>query len=148
MDPLDSLAKRLQIAMSTTMRKIQHEFTERMELPITGPQFFILHLLNRKDRWKVTELAEKMCVKPSAITIMIDRLCHIELVHRERDEKDRRVVFMSLTDHGKKILKEAEEKRNEILLHHLSQLEPGELETFVTISEKLARIVLKVDHKE
>lgn len=148
MEPIDSLAQRLQMAMSTTMRRVQHEFTEGMDPSLTGPQFFILHLLSRKDRWKVTELAEKMCVKPSAITIMIDRLCHNQLVHRERDEKDRRVVFMCLTEQGEKILKEAEEKRNKILLNHLSQLEPEELESFVTLSEKLARIVLKDDNKE
>ncbi len=44
-----------------------------------------------------------MYVKPSAITVMIDRLIDQELVERYHDKDDRRVVVIELTKKGGKL---------------------------------------------
>lgn len=72
---------------------------------LTGPQFYILHQLEQKEKCTVGELAESMGVKPSAITAMVDRLDKHGFVARDRDEEDRRVVYISLRDSGKKFCK-------------------------------------------
>lgn len=145
MDSIETLAERLMTALNITSRKIQHEFTEKNTLPLTTPQLFLLHLLSKKERWMVTELAEKMTVKPSAITAMIDRLEQNNFAERERDEKDRRVVFIRISKEGRKVLKQAGEKRKEILIHYLQQLEEDEITALVAINEKLAHIISKTD---
>ena len=145
MDSIETLAERLMTALNITSRKIQHEFTEKNTLPLTTPQLFLLHLLSKKERWMVTELAEKMTVKPSAITAMIDRLEQNNFAERERDEKDRRVVFIRISKEGRKVLKQAGEKRKEILINYLQQLEEDEITALVAINEKLAHIISKTD---
>ena len=145
MDSIETLAERLMTALNITSRKIQHEFTEKNTLPLTTPQLFLLHLLSKKERWMVTELAEKMTVKPSAITAMIDRLEQNNYAERQRDEKDRRVVFIRISKEGRKVLKQAGEKRKEILIHYLQQLEEDEITALVAINEKLAHIISKTD---
>ncbi|WP_047151924.1 MarR family winged helix-turn-helix transcriptional regulator [Aneurinibacillus tyrosinisolvens] len=140
MDDLNSYMDRLESAFTTTMRKLRPELIEGMESSLTGPQFFILHLLSKKEKCMVTELADSMGVKPSGITVMIDRLCQNGLVRRERDEKDRRIVYTLLTEQGRETLKQAEENRKEVIKKYLQHLSQEELESLVSIYEKLARI--------
>lgn len=130
--------ERLQEAFRSTMRAIGPQLSEPVP-GLTGPQFYILYQLEQKGRCTVGELADSMCVKPSAITAMIDRLDKHDYVIRDRDEDDRRVVHIRLTDAGKDILTQAKQKRQEALQEHFSVLTTEELENFVTIFEKLAR---------
>lgn len=143
MDSIDTLAERLMTAWNITSRKMEHEFTEKNILPLTTPQLILLYLLSKKARWMVTELAEKMTVKPSAITAMIDRLEQHQFVERERDEKDRRVVFIRITSKGKRVLKQAGETKKEILIHYLQHLAEEEITALVNLNEKLAHIIIK-----
>lgn len=139
MEDLNSYINRLQVAFSFTMRKLGPELSEA--IGFTGPQFFILMLLSKQERWMVTELAERMYVKPSAITVMIDRLHQSGLVARERDENDRRIVFIRITDQGRQALQQAGDKRTQIIMKYLQHLTPDELESLANIYEKLAKIV-------
>ncbi len=82
---------------------------------------------------------------PSAITAMIDRLEQNNYAERQRDEKDRRVVFIRISKEGRKVLKQAGEKRKEILIHYLQQLEEDEITALIAINEKLAHIISKTD---
>ena len=136
---LENCIDRLQNAFSTTMRKLGPELSEH-ESGLTGPQFFILNLLLKKGKCTVTELADDMRVQPSAITAMVDRLHKNGFVLRERDESDRRVVCIQLSDIGSEMLAQAKKKRKQIIQGYLSHLESEELESLVHIFEKLAKI--------
>lgn len=129
---------RLQSAFHTIMRKIRAELSEHMESGLTGAQYFILRLLATKEEWTVTELADAMGVKPSAITAMVDRMVKCEFVLRGRDEADRRLVIVRLSDRGREVFNQCEPKRREIIERYLNGLEPAELEFLVKIYEKLA----------
>jgi DNA-binding MarR family transcriptional regulator len=136
---LEQAIERLQSAFATTMRKLGPELAES-SADLTGPQFYILSLLSKKGTCSVTELADQMGVKPSAITAMVDRLLKHGFVLRDRDEHDRRVVTIRMTEQGADILQQAQRKRKEIVQRYLRHLAPDELDTFVRIFEKLARI--------
>lgn len=76
-------------------KKMQTELLEQMQASgLTPPQFYILKILDHYGASRATQLAEKMYVKPSAITVMIDRLIDHELVERYHDDNDRRVVVI------------------------------------------------------
>lgn len=49
---------------------------------------------------KATEIAEFFSVTPGAVTSMCDKLEKLELVERIREQEDRRVVKMALTNSG------------------------------------------------
>ncbi|WP_035102303.1 MarR family transcriptional regulator, partial [Aneurinibacillus terranovensis] len=102
MNNLEPYIERLQTAFRITMRKLGPELSEHMNIGLTGPQFFILQLLSKRRKCMVTELAEEMGVKPSAITAMIDRLDKNGLVVRQRDEIDRRARISSYNDVNEK----------------------------------------------
>jgi MarR family transcriptional regulator, organic hydroperoxide resistance regulator len=135
--PSTDTLERLQEAFRTIMRTMGTQLAEPVS-GLTGPQFYILHQLEQKEKCTVGELAESMGVKPSAITAMVDRLDKHGFVARDRDEEDRRVVYISLRDSGKHILQIAKQNRREKLNKMFSHLTEDELQHFVSIFEKLA----------
>jgi MarR family transcriptional regulator, organic hydroperoxide resistance regulator len=138
---LHAYINQLEKSFYTTMRTLGPEISEHLEEGLTGDQFFILRIIENKGRVISSELAEEFRVKPSAITAMIDRMIKNDFVTRERDEKDRRVVYITMTDKGKEVLERSEKKRIDIIEKYMSQLETEELESLVQIYEKLANIV-------
>lgn len=137
-----SYIDRLFTAFHVTNRHIQQEMAVVLkDMNLTGPQFFILYLLSTSDDMKSTELAEKLDVKPSAITVMIDRLLKNDFVSRHRDENDRRIVKLELTTGGREVFEMAKKVRRRIFSQYLSYLEEEDVEQLVTIYEKLAAAV-------
>jgi DNA-binding MarR family transcriptional regulator len=105
---------------------------------VTATQFFVLMYLRKKESCKISEIAEMMGVKPSAVSFMIDRLEHNDFVYREHDKKDRRVVNIMLTEEGIKKLESVIKDRKEIFESFLFNLSDDELLQFAKITEKLA----------
>ncbi|MEH7399677.1 MarR family transcriptional regulator [Gottfriedia acidiceleris] len=131
--------ERIQIALQSTIHKMQPKVTESMNSHgVTATQFFVLMYLRKKESCKISEIAEMMGVKPSAVSFMIDRLEHNDFVYREHDKKDRRVVNIMLTDEGIKKLESVIKDRKEIFEGFLFNLSDEELLQFAKITEKLA----------
>lgn len=72
---------------------------------LTPPQFYVLATIGYAGRLPFGEIGAKMMVTVSNLTGIVDRLEEKKLVSRERDEKDRRVVHVVLTDKGAKLYK-------------------------------------------
>ncbi|WNQ10390.1 MarR family transcriptional regulator [Paenibacillus aurantius] len=137
---MKQLVDRYDKAVSLLMRTLWPEMTQFKEFGLTMPQFSLLRMIHKIGDAKITDLAETMEVKPSAITVMIDRLEAGGFVERRHGEKDRRVVRVSITKDGESILEKAQEKSKQVLAKYFAGLEPEELEQLVTINEKLAVI--------
>ncbi|MBE7149086.1 MarR family transcriptional regulator [Bacillus mycoides] len=131
-------------------KKMQTELLEQMQASgLTPPQFYILKILDHYGASRATQLAEKMYVKPSAITVMTDRLIDHGLVERYHDDNDRRVVVIELTKKGKATVEEAMAARNEHIAKYFSHLELQEREDLLRLFEKLETIICgKPERKE
>ena len=67
-----------------------------------------LRSLDRETNLSAGELAHRLRMSESAITGVLNRLESRGLIARERRERDRRVVRISMTDEGRKALAEAD----------------------------------------
>jgi DNA-binding MarR family transcriptional regulator len=72
---------------------------------ITPPQFYVLATIGYAGGLPFGEIGAKMMVTVSNLTGIVDRLEEKKLVMRKRDERDRRVVHVVLTDKGAKLYK-------------------------------------------
>lgn len=124
-------------------RSFKSETVKRMDSEITGAQLFLLHVIADRQRCKLTDLADLLDVKPSAVTVMIDRMVKCGYVLRVRDSQDRRVIMAELTDNGYAVLTAARNIQLEITEHYLDILEPEEKETVTGLLEKLAAPIQK-----
>ncbi len=83
-------------------QNIQPEMVESMaKHEVTPAQLFVLASLKKHGSRKVSEIAERMEVKPSAVTLMADRLEQKGLIVRKHNQQDRRVIDISLTKKAK-----------------------------------------------
>lgn len=106
------------------MLEIQHKSKMFVNLLAEGEslnqnQLILLIQLKINSSMKPTEIAELFSVTPGAVTSMCDKLENLNLVHRIREDNDRRVVKLKLTDSGEAkvreiFLKLPQEKLNEI----------------------------------
>lgn len=138
--------ERIQIALQQSIHKMQPEMTDNMNKHgVTATQFFVLMFIRKNGSGKISEIAEFMGVKPSAVSFMIDRLEHHNFVYREHDKKDRRVVNILLSDVGIQKLNQVINERKAIVDRYLLKLTDEELLQFAKITERLAEIVSSYD---
>lgn len=75
------------------------------KLGLTPPQFYVLATIGYAGGLPFGEIGAKMMVTVSNLTGIVDRLEDKKLVTRKRDETDRRVVHVVLTNKGTKLYK-------------------------------------------
>jgi DNA-binding MarR family transcriptional regulator len=73
------------------------------KLALTPPQFYVLATIGYAGSLPFGEIGAKMMVTVSNLTGIVDRLEEKKLVVRKRDDKDRRVVHVILTEKGDKL---------------------------------------------
>ena len=74
----------------------------KKEFGVTGPQSLVIKMLfSSEEDMSSAILSRHLCVTPSNITGIIDRLEEKDLVKRVRRSGDRRKYFLILTEKGK-----------------------------------------------
>ena len=85
-----------------TTEKLKHIFDKE---GITGQQFNILRILRGSDKPLSTlQIRERMLDKMSDTSRIVDRLVLKELVKKNTCEKDKRLVDVTISDKGKRLL--------------------------------------------
>lgn len=132
---LDQLVHRIELAFRAFTRNVRANLSN-IHPAITKPQLFMLHTIQQYNQCKLTQLAEVLEVKPSAITVMIDRLEKVGLVERISDPSDRRVIIVQPTESGIDVLQKAHIVRTEAIKRYLNHFSQKEIEQFTYLLEK------------
>ncbi|PLR81406.1 MarR family transcriptional regulator [Bacillus canaveralius] len=140
---LEILIKRYEDVYLFATKSISALISEQVLEELSLEQFAVLRNLHLKGTLKSSELAEYCGVNKSAMTAKIDRLEARQLVERIRDEEDRRNVYINITDEGRKIYLKGEEKIENFVASYLQELTHEELDSFITIYEKINTIIEK-----
>lgn len=113
-------------------RRVEHE------TGLTGPQLWVVKLLQLNSPMKVSELARGMYLHPATMVGLLDRLEVKGLVRRTRSDKDRRVVYIDLTEQGLELVEKSPEVVQSLLVKGLEVLAEQNLKV---ISEGLGQVV-------
>ena len=101
------------INLQQTFRVIQAGIDERLraESDLSWPEFELLMRLElaADHPLQMSEIAAQLVGSPSGTTRIADRLEKDGLIVRETPRENRRIVRVQLTDHGRKVLGEAEQ---------------------------------------
>ncbi|UII57216.1 MarR family transcriptional regulator [Cytobacillus spongiae] len=144
MDPikLKQLIKRYEDVYLFATKNISTMISEELS-ELSLEQFAVLRHLSLKGTMRATDLAGFFCVNKSAITAKIDRLVTRGFVERVRDDEDRRTVFIKITKEGEEAYLKGEGKIEEFVSSYLEELQEEEIESFLTIYEKILHIIDK-----
>jgi MarR family transcriptional regulator, temperature-dependent positive regulator of motility len=91
---------------------------------LTEGQLTVLELLmySGQERMKPSDFIEYLATTPAAITTLLDRMEKSGLIIRERDEKDRRIVWVLVTEKGQSECERGMQVREQFLQSYLSRI--------------------------
>ncbi len=121
-------------------RSVKKHFQHMQERTgVSGAQVWALAELGRRPGIRVTELARSMAVHQSTASNLVDRLQRAGLVQRARSEEDQRVVHLTLTASGRRVIAKAPRPLEGVLPDALNALAPAELRRLHALLDGLSR---------
>ena len=138
--PFESPEEEALLSVVRTSDQLQIRFARLLrEYGLTSPtQYNILRILRGEGKpLPILEIASRTITVVPGITGLIDRLERAGFVNRLRCEKDRRVIYVALTDQGMTTLAALDEPL--VALHHklVGHLSQGELKELIRLLEKV-----------
>jgi DNA-binding MarR family transcriptional regulator len=101
---------------------------------ITTEQYVVLVTIKYLgSHVRPTDVARLLAHSPNSVSMIVDRMVKAGLLRRVRDRRDRRVVFLIITDEGEKVLKPAVVAGWEFVQKVLSPLSSGDREEFLKL---------------
>ena len=128
----------LATSLYMAFKKIRMHFTalaEQMGLD-TAPLSALIKLW-QYDGLTITELGEKLFLKASTITSLVDRMERDGLVRRERNHEDRRVVRIYLTEKARELQGKFPNFEQYIAEKTKGKLSKEETELLITLLNKM-----------
>lgn len=115
------------------------------ELRITYPQYLVLLVLWEKDQISVQEIASMLVLNTNTVTPLLKRMENQGLIFRKRQQKDERIVMVSLSPKGIDLKSKAaaipKKMASKVIDSSLS------LEDVSDLKEKLEKIITALDSK-
>ena len=130
--------------VSKLMPDIMREFLKRQtrevaEGNITLPQMLILDVLKDRDSMRMGELAQYLGVSMAAATGIVDRLVRNDFALRGGSPDDRRIVNISITPIGKKIIQKHNQARKKAFIEMFGSLSTSDRDKYLEILRKIQR---------
>ncbi|PZE21890.1 MarR family winged helix-turn-helix transcriptional regulator [Paenibacillus xerothermodurans] len=123
-------------------RKLSKDLHTHMDTALapslTEGQLTVLELLTGQERMKPSDFISHLATTPAAITTLLDRMERAELVTRERDAKDRRIVWVKVSEKGKAECARGLQIRENFLQNYLSRISAHNQQLLVYLLGKVA----------
>jgi DNA-binding MarR family transcriptional regulator len=131
-----SLRDKAAVLVGCTAQEIAN-FVERAlkEFEISREQLGVIHYLDTAtaDKLTVNELRETLIDDRPNVSRILNKMVEKGLVRKERQTDDQRVVYVSLTEKGRKLHKQADAK----ITGHNVRLSPRECQTLIELLMKI-----------
>ncbi len=141
----DDLFSTLPLIGRSINRKLIKTVVTSFKEDIAPPHFQIMKLLEEAGTLHVAEIGEKLQIARPQMTHLIDRLVELDIVGRETNEEDRRMLNIRLKDKGKAIVKERDKQVINATREVLSVLTDDELNELSVSLKNLKDIFSKLE---
>lgn len=138
--PLSNLEEEAFLNLQRTAGNLFQAFNRVLRpFELTPTQYNVLRILRGAHPARLTcgEVGERMVNPEPDVTRIIDRLISRGLVSRERDESDRRIVRVEISEHGLLLLAKLDEPVRSSLRELLSHLGETRLQRLVVLLEEI-----------
>ena len=114
------------------------EFAKRVDNDLTRgkiscPQMVALHYVADHREVKVSEIAKILSIHKSSASVLLDRLIRQKLMTRRHDDKDRRVVWVGITAHGRKVVAQILGQKRESIKAIFGPLSQKERDQYLSV---------------
>ncbi|MGA8943089.1 MAG: MarR family transcriptional regulator [Thermoactinomyces sp.] len=93
----------------------------------------VIHQLRIREPRTSADISEKLEISASSLSGMLDRLEQTGMILRKRDRKDRRIIWIYLSEKSKKMIEEVTELQAQKISKHLEEIDftPEELDVLI-----------------
>lgn len=136
--PFESLEQEAALGILRTGDQLQIRLARLFrDHGLTPSQYNVLRILRGEGKpLPILEIASRTITVVPGITGLIDRLEQAGFVDRLRCERDRRVIYVALTDKGTETLTRLDEPLATLHQNLLGHLSPAELHGLIDLLEK------------
>lgn len=110
---------------------------------LTGPQLSIMERLIESGPMRISQLAQEEGIRMPTASNTLHQLEQRDLIHRVRDEEDRRGVRVEITEIGRKEYDRVAEERTKYVTEMLATLDAEDLQLLkdsIPVFEKLSEL--------
>ena len=93
----------------------------------------------------VSDLSKNLGVALSTMTELVNRLAKKQFVEKIKDLRDRRIVWINLTEKGAKIIQEINKKKQRYILNILEKLTEKERKLLIEILERVSQVAKRIE---
>jgi DNA-binding MarR family transcriptional regulator len=127
----------LEMSIRRLFRTLRKGLNELYTDYIPSNEFAVLQTLSNHSPLMASEIANELKVSSSHITAVTDRLVKKGYIRRVRSDSDRRIVYLEITDEGRKIAGEMDEIKNEYFGNKFNHLSDEEMKSMISFFTKL-----------
>lgn len=137
-ETMNDIELKILIGMHRNVNNIDKR-TSKMALEhgLTFSQFAVLEALYSKGEMTVGMVRKHILSSMGTIPLIINNLVKMNYVQRLSDEKDRRICIVSLTDEGRKLIKELAPKNEKMIKDFMRVLTDDEKDNLLYLMKKL-----------
>jgi DNA-binding MarR family transcriptional regulator len=125
---------------SKMSRDLKTHMETELAPALTEGQLAVLELLVPETRMKPSDFLPHLTTTPAAVTTLLDRMEKAGLIERVRDEKDRRIVWVSATAKGMEQCERGIEVRKQFLDSYLNRISSHNQQLLVYLLGKVANL--------
>ena len=142
----DKFTEAIQVIFPKLMHYLSAEENRELTgLGITPGQINALLVLHFTDQLTMGELSAEIYLAESAATRLVNRLVNLNLVRRRGDEKDRRIVRVSLTAYGRQLARLVFERRSFRFNNLAHSLSGQEREMLIASLKAVVRVFVDIE---
>lgn len=141
-----SIQQEAYLSLLVTVDRMYRRHADFMaEYGVSPKQYNILRILRGAGNagLPVMEIGRRMVEKSPDISRITSRLIDMKLVNRRRQRSDRRVVKVTISAKGLKLLEKMDKPIGEQIDHLLSGMKKGELQSLIELLDKARDSVYK-----
>ncbi|MGL4761008.1 MAG: MarR family winged helix-turn-helix transcriptional regulator [Sarcina sp.] len=123
---------------------INTEVSERLKHKgLTQSQITAIKFIAHSKKITLTELSEKMTIKKSTCSGIVDRLEAMDIFERVKDENDRRISYIQFSEKGKVLSHEIKDDMNGVFEDIFENVPKETLEIVGSKLEEIIEIIKK-----
>lgn len=132
-------------SLNRQFKKQFHKFAGGQAL--TVPQLLLLRHLVINGSSTISEIAENLNLANSTISGIVDRLERDGFVSRLKDEVDRRIVHVHITEHAKRLRQQVPEFQKKFLLELMQGTSDQDLQEMLIYFSKFYELIQRFEDK-
>ncbi|MBM7598857.1 DNA-binding MarR family transcriptional regulator [Virgibacillus halotolerans] len=119
------------------MKKMPGEWKKQSKMGYSRSEVLLLYILKKRGQQRSSELASQLSVTTGGLTGITDKMVEGGYIERSRDNKDRRVVYLTITEKGSGVLVKLYARRKTFIKNLFNGVSKEEIDQFRNTAEKI-----------